>query len=903
MSSVPPPPWIADSLSSEQLRVITGADRRSSILAGAGSGKTRTLINLLAYDLSLGTPASKIVAFTFTTRAADELLARIFAVRNRHMPHIDLSGIYIGTIHSWCLAYLHSHTDYLNFTPIDELHVDALAGRLYSALNLEESYKKPFPRAIQPFLADLEVFYNEHMSLNDVPSDIRSSIRTFLGTLVQNRLMTFGGMIRSATEILREEGPVQDLQSLYVDEYQDVNPAQIALVKAMLPSEAKLAVVGDELQSIYHWRGSDVRALLNFERDFGEATVYRLSTNYRARPELVALAKDFSATIGVRDREKTMGAIRDASPGRVVHWVSAADEVLQSDTIAEMVTRFHRAGTPYHHIAILMRSLRHGGQAIYDALRRTGIPVRCRAFGRGRTFVDSFLLPMLDWLQAEHREPRNAEEDAQQVRRAAKLWESACGWTTVEDPENVFWDQLHLWYDHLRDGGDAAYDIRGSFYRFLDACGMRLWPFNDDLIDAIGLVSQIIRRVEEVHRRRIVGQPRKSAVSLVRELYFSLRRNHEALRERTTGDGIGQGVVLTTVHQAKGLEWPIVFLPSLDSRRFPIRGRSHQCRFPREVVERYETSVEDERRLFYVAVTRARERLITADTAGGRDQSSSLFLRELGSMGHIESHRCVEASDGTWMVSIEDVDKGSEPPIKVGVSDLLLYIECPYQYWLRRVVGIQPAVEDHLGYGKGLHELIQRRARADGSWNTDEVAAQVATHVHLPLAPHAVESSARRQSARYLEALQEIGVFRRNTEHEVPVELCFPNGIVTGTVDHVHTDGNGASTIVDWKSQLHERFIPRYTRQMRLYTKALQETGRTVESATLVDVKASCESMELITREIDVGEDAMTRANAKWEEAMARLGNQVFAPTPTTASCKACDVRSICGAREEREHA
>jgi DNA helicase-2/ATP-dependent DNA helicase PcrA len=298
--------WIAAALSKEQKRPFVGTSDNASILAAAGSGKTRTLIHLLAADLCSGIPASGIVAFTFTDKAAKELLARIHVLGKEKMPGIDLSGIFIGTIHSWCLQYLYAQPDFYNITPIDELHFDALVGRLYDTLNLQTIYKEPFPRAIEPFLVDLEVFYNEHLTLPQVPAGIRPALSAFIDILSANRLLAFGGMIRHATEHLQKNGPIAELRSLYVDEYQDVNPAQTALVKAMVPPTGKIRVVGDDLQSIYNWRGSDVTRILEFPNEFAPAEVFRLSTNYRSRPNIVKVANAVAEDIILKDPVKVM---------------------------------------------------------------------------------------------------------------------------------------------------------------------------------------------------------------------------------------------------------------------------------------------------------------------------------------------------------------------------------------------------------------------------------------------------------------------------------------------------------------------------------------------------------------------------------------------------------------------
>ena len=211
------PEWITSALSVEQREPFRRSVPNASILASAGSGKTRTLVHLLAADLAAGIPASGIIAFTFTDKAAEELSARIYTLAKRYLPDVNSVGIYIGTIHAWCLQYLITQTNFYDFTPLDELQVDALVSRLYDALLLEEAYQQPYPKAIDKFLNDLEVFYNEHLQMDQVPHKARRPVGEFLATLDHNRLLTFGGMVRCVTEHLQTNGPVTGLRSLYVD--------------------------------------------------------------------------------------------------------------------------------------------------------------------------------------------------------------------------------------------------------------------------------------------------------------------------------------------------------------------------------------------------------------------------------------------------------------------------------------------------------------------------------------------------------------------------------------------------------------------------------------------------------------------------------------------------------------
>lgn len=161
---------------------------------------------MLLSDLERGVSPEGIVAFTYTEKAADELLSRIHSIAAQYLPNVDLAGLFVGTIHSWCLRYLLDQNRYYGFTPLDELQVDALASRLYDYFDVATSYGKPYPKGIKKFLADLEVFYNEGLDLESVPLQIRESIGRFLGVLEGNRLLTFGSMVNNARVHLEQAG-------------------------------------------------------------------------------------------------------------------------------------------------------------------------------------------------------------------------------------------------------------------------------------------------------------------------------------------------------------------------------------------------------------------------------------------------------------------------------------------------------------------------------------------------------------------------------------------------------------------------------------------------------------------------------------------------------------------------
>ena len=503
----------------------------------------------------------------------------------------------------------------------------------------------------------------------------------------------------------------------------------------------------------------------------------------------------------------------------------------------------------------------------------------------------------MEWLSTDHIEPRSEEEEEAQEDYARALWLSVSPWLSVPNAEMVFWSALSRWHALLRENGSSAYNVRGWLYEFLDACGIRIGPSDAELMVGLGLASQIIRRVEEIHRRRLHGQKRRSALGVVTEAYYALLFNHTRFGESIPVSQHADGVVLTTVHQAKGLEWPIVCLPMLNSGRFPLPTRPYGSRFPSEVTKRYGTHLDDERRLFYVAVTRARERLFVLDSVSAKPTGRSVFLRDLDSRGVLPEEGLAANSDPCWRIAKVDLRVDSDTPIRVSLSDVLLYLECPYQFGLRRIAGLQPAVGDELGFGKGLHELLQRRVASEHAWRDEEVRAQVESHVHLPLSSAKAERNARLAISRRLSALESLGAFPDEVWQELPVEIFLDGGVVTGIIDCVYTRHDGTMVVRDWKANIHDAFLTRYTRQVQIYVHALRLKRHTVTRAELVDVAASARARRLVAENVDITESTIALLLADCQEALYRIREGMFNPTPSALVCVSCDVRRLCAVR------
>ena len=868
-----------------------------SILAGAGSGKTRTLVHLVAEDIVAGTAPEDIVLFTFTENAADELRTRITHLFSIHEPSRDLAKLKVGTIHSWCFQYLLELDEYINFSPLDELHIEALITRLYDFLELEDAYGLKFPKGVDKFISDLDIYHNELVDDQDVPDQFRRQIERFQHVLVSSRLMTFGDMIRHCCRYLQQNGPVKNLKAIYVDEYQDVNPAQVSLIKLMRPSGCRLVVVGDDLQCIYQWRGSDVNQIIDFDKQFQSAKNFTLLENYRSRPQIIHAANKFSTCINNKVPNKTLQPKRPGLQICPVIWSSYSSEDDEVRGVAYCVKKFLANGVPENKIAVLLRSVANRGKPFVDALRAAGIPVWCPIHGRSGDFIKTFIYPVLELIATGLREPRNEEEERRLDAELAEIEHGLLNWIPDQTFLRAFWGQLHRWLDAAEEGKNEAYNVRGQLYTLMDVSGVRLLANDPELMSGLGIVSQIIRSVEEIHRRRIDGQTRKTPKGVVREVIYALRRHEKTFGESVPIDQSANGVWVGTIHQSKGLEWPVVIMPMLKQHRFPIDAKRRSTGFGETIAHRYGTTKDDERRLFYVAMTRAKERLILTDPCNSDSLSRSEFIEPISHLLQPDDARLPDEDSQFWNIEPADLQETGNESIRIGLSDLLLYLECPFQFGLRRSIGVQPAVGDELGYGLGLHELIQRRIDHGKAWSRPEINANASKHVHLPLMSEKSERDAKNSIAKRIAKLQDLGVLDEETLPEVHIEQAIGTGVIHGIVDGLVKDSDAAYIVRDWKSNIHASLIPRYERQLQFYSYSLQESGYSVQHAEVVDVGATEKAGRLVTHQVDLSEKNLSNLIQLLDTSMSRIKSREFSPQPSQQNCENCDMNKICGER------
>ena len=873
-------------------------------MAAAGSGKTRLLLDVLNTQISKGAidpHREEIVVFTFTNKAGEELAYRF----SKMLPQdSDLLGlVFIGTIHGWCNAYLDRHVKLANTKVVDELEQYQLILRVYPSLGLDEAYGKISRFAnIETFTKDLEVFYNEGLTFSEVPSHVKPCISKYLEILHQYRLLDFGSLVRESTAYIKseKEGIVRHL---FVDEYQDVNPAQVELFKTMLDRSphSSMFAVGDPRQSIYHWRGSDVNRILDFKADFGAADVFTMKTNFRSRPGIIGLANrvagsmDISSlyrledTIGSPDRfEKSASVVHDQSCCR------------QEDRIVRFIEDLNAMGVDHSDMAILMRSVLRDGPTLMTLLTESGIPFYSPNVNRGTDFIRDFMgsvFTLIDLISgrvvpANRQEQEEAEESLRLSLRTLKTF------STLTSDAGLL-AAIGRWHEKLTkplyepgphrhaEYANESFNFRQQLYDFCSNIGFTVNKLDYELQDGFSAITQVMRAVEEAYRRRLADAPHRAPPIEVFMNNLRWQLEHEVARWAEVGMDMAsrKGVAVSTIHAAKGLEWSVVIAPFLWKGKFPVRASKHGTSFPDRIAARYGTREEDERRLWYVTITRARDRFYMLSGSDARQEKPSPFLDSTKGEDIVVSTESNSVRSLSHLATINPAKH--EGYQRIGVSDLLLLMECPYHFYLRKMKNVDVPVSERFGAGNIVHRVIERMTQG----SSVSLKSIVEEEVYLPLAECSTEKRVKKSIETRLERVEKSALLNGIELTETPIRLHLANILVTGVVDAVRRVGK-TYEVIDWKFSIHDRFRIRYQNQIKVYAAGLNAKGYRVDRGIIYDL--SSKNMDDAAIVVDVSDKELASFESQCTNDIIRLQRGEIVARPSIVVCRACDVEPIC---------
>jgi len=597
---------LIEGLNPAQEDAVLHADGPLLVIAGAGSGKTRVLTHRIAHLIQeRGVSPFEILAITFTNKAADEMKFRVGALVG---PVAE--KMWVSTFHSACVRILRRDGDRLgfpsSFTIYDQSDAVRLTGYVLRDLNLDT--KKFPPRSVHATISSAK---NDYVTVDEYREKaatiferkIADVYAEYQARLIKAGAMDFDDLLFNTVELFRKFPDVLDhyqrrFRHILVDEYQDTNSVQNAMVTMLGEANRQVCVVGDGDQSIYRFRGADIRNILEFETTFPDATVVLLEQNYRSTQTILDAA---NAVIENNEGRKPKELWTEAGPGDKILRYFADDEVDEAQWVAHELARIHEGGLHrWGDMAVFYRTNAQS-RALEEYLVRVNIPYK--VVGGTRFYDRREIKDALAYLRAVVN-----PVDEVSIKRVLNTPKRGVGDSTVAKLDQ--WAQMQgvPFIDALRNYDDAGISgraIKGidEFLSIIDDTAELLDTTGPDellriLLDRSGYIAELEeqRSIEAEGRlenlAELVGGAEDAETVDAFLEQVSLVADTDAL-----GDDESQ-VILMTLHSAKGLEYPNVFLIGLEDGVFPHMRSLGE---PREL--------EEERRLAYVGITRARERL------------------------------------------------------------------------------------------------------------------------------------------------------------------------------------------------------------------------------------------------------------------------------------------------------
>lgn len=634
-----------DTLNPAQREAVEKTEGPVLILAGAGSGKTRVLTTRIGHLIEdKGVQPANILAITFTNKAANEMRERV-----EETLESDASDMWISTFHSCCVRILRKDINRIgynrSFVIYDSADQVTLVKDCLKELNLNDKVFEPKMiistiSGAKDKLYDPKQFKAMHMNDNRM-SKIADVYALYQDRLKRNSALDFDDLIFKTVELLKSDKEVLDyyrnrFKYIMVDEYQDTSKAQYELIKILAREHQNICVVGDDDQSIYGWRGADIRNILEFEKDYDDVHVVKLEQNYRSTQIILDAANTVISNNIERKRKRLWSEKKD---GELIKIQVAQDEIEESDFVADMIAKISREqNRSYKDFAVLYRANAQS-RSVEDALNRSQIPYNI--YGGTKFYERKEIKDLIAYL----RVIQNPQDDIS-IKRIINVPRRGIGLRTIEkieDRANLKQESIYSVLIDIETNSDISTKARNSISEFVDNVigtlrTMReVYPVSKliekviESIDYYGYIDELYKgNKEEAEERK---DNVKEFISVAMEFeQISEEKDLEtfltgvALTSESSEEEEIDKVSLMTIHTSKGLEFPVVFIVGMEDGLFPIA---------RAVRSMNDSEIEEERRLCYVGITRAKEilylTLTQKRTLYGKTNPSiaSRFMEEL----------------------------------------------------------------------------------------------------------------------------------------------------------------------------------------------------------------------------------------------------------------------------------
>lgn len=614
---------ILENLNKEQREAVQTVAGPLLILAGAGSGKTKVLTTRIAYMIKNGVKPKNILAVTFTNKAAKEMKARLGSMIGESI----VKYMWVGTFHGICGRILRENIDRYsfpsgkkldkNFTIYDDNDTSAVLKQAIKKLNLDDKIYQP--KLVKSVISNAKNKMQDAYAFATFARDFKSQniakiYEEYENILNNNNAIDFDDMLMLTVKLLDHNTEVRTeyydrFKHIMVDEYQDTNLAQYNLVNmlytnklAEIPPERSLCVVGDVDQSIYSWRGADYTIIMNFQKDFKNTKLIKLEQNYRSTANILNVA---NAIIENNTERVDKVLYSNKGEGELIDYFEAQDEADEANFIVSKIKQ--DSGGNYNQYAILYRT-NSQSRSLEEACMAAGVPYRI--YGGLKFYDRKEIKDIVAYLKLIYN-----TDDSQSFRRIVNVPKRAIGDTTVKrlqefaDREDI---SLFAAAQRIEEDVEIPQRTRSKITDFVNLITkFRAAKDNYSLREFVTLVIEKSGYLAEL---QLQNTPESQAdienlqefVNVAEE--FVPEENDNVLGEFLAQvalvsdidnmDAIANNVTLMTLHAAKGLEFPVVFMAGMDEGVFP-----HQRTFTNP------SELEEERRLMYVGVTRAEEKL------------------------------------------------------------------------------------------------------------------------------------------------------------------------------------------------------------------------------------------------------------------------------------------------------
>lgn len=1030
---------LLEGLTEEQRSAVCSPRRQVLVVAGAGSGKTEVMARRVAWWVAVeGIPRDRIVAFTFTERAAEEMKLRIRRWLCKAAPEgseITLGGMWVGTIHAFCLKQLRElwPEEYHHFDILDEAARVALVLRGYNdpleLSRLRDAVGAGLFETVEGFCRTYDQL-QEHNQFDvrtpDEPPPTRlgrsewewcrrvrlltdvgktpeaaafaDCAARYYGFLKCRRFLDFS---TSQTEFLRrlrsdpEKGARfhQSGVRIVVDEVQDINPVQEEIIRVLAGTEGHVTAVGDHRQAIYGFRGAKVEIIANLWEELRESVdgeVVDLEANFRSTPRIIEIANRWAQTISPLKKMKVR-PMRHGNARRVDHhpshcalipfdnrlqearWIAQAVRVLVPSEVEGVEHDKRSGGTrgiTLSDIAVLLRSSTDV-RTYMEALREESIPCVVQAgpdlFSQPEVLFFTAALALTAGVDEFYGSPSNpkslrsriavvlgCDPDPRDVLEASAAELKRRGLPLAEDAVHRIEAAVLGIRGRLYGGDPLDLEIVGRlhtpelkrfllergevrrvfpqkiFHYLLAEAGVALWDACSGAGEAalfhLGALSRLITAVETPgwtspaeYRWQIIGLCQHGAVTG--------RAEEQPLMARP------EAVTVSTVHAAKGLEFAVVFLADVNAQRFPS---SYAKRRPALYLDGTITTKIDaaaladndnydgERRLMYVALTRA-ERFLFISCSGPR---RSRFFRELqGVVAECGGYCTADSKALLRALRYAPKEHYRDLQVSTSFSDLRYYLECPHDFYLRKVLGFSPTIDQAFGYGRGVHNLLRAVHSNPGYWAAlaDDPAAlerelyrligRGVFYLRYTTGEPAenMRAKALKIVANYIRRFApelRTSVFEPEKSFETLIEYDdAPGGVlVSGAIDVVKLEDPPRVVVIDFKSgdpesDRHQKLdADEMALQVTLYAFAAKKELEYVPERGLVRyLDADDSDRSELTVSLDEG--SLAASQRKILDMAKRIRDRRFnaGPNPKYGDrCQDCDFLGFCGREEAR---